>query len=327
MKAVVIEENDKAPVLTVRDIAIPEPGAHDLLIEVKCVGVNFADLYRAKSHFGATLADNHAVAGLEMAGKVVGFGDAVTGYDVGDRIMGLTTGTYAQFCLLNHKLAIKLPTSMDWKSAAATAATYMTAHDALITNGELTTGETVFIQAASSGVGIAATQIAKHFGASLIIGTSGSPEKIAKLKHLGLDVGINTKREDFVGVVNNVTDGKGADVIIENIGGDTLARDIDCAAVKCRIINVGRLGKWVGEINLDEHSRRRVKLIGVTFRTRSIEEHGEVARRAAADLIPAFESGALKPIVDRVFPLEAASEAQDYMKSGKHFGKIILEVA
>lgn len=328
MKAVLIEHlDDDRSELVVHEIEHPEPGPQEVLVRVRAAGVNFADLYRAKQHFGASDGPKHAVAGLEMAGEVAASGSEVTSLQAGDRVMGLTTGTYAEYCRIHNSLVIPVPQSMAWTDAAATAATFMTAHNALITNGEMAKGENVLIQAASSGVGIAAVQIARHLGAGLVMGTSTSPEKLERLAELGLQKGINGKTEDFAEAVLKATDGHGADVIIENIGGDTLPGDVTCAAVKCRIINVGRLGKWIGEINLDEHSKKQIKLIGVTFRTRTVEEHAAVARRAAEALLPGFESGALRPVVDRVFPLEEADAAQAYMKSGRHFGKIVLNVA
>ncbi|MGW1420029.1 zinc-binding dehydrogenase [Bradyrhizobium manausense] len=328
MKAVLIDHLDNGrSELVVGDIGRPEPGPQDLLVRVRCAGVNFADLYRAKQHFSASAGPEHAVAGLEMAGEVVATGSEVKGFTPSDRVMGLTTGTYAEYCLIHHSLVMPVPKQMSWRDAAATAATFMTAHDALITNGEMAPGEKILIQAASSGVGIAAVQIARYLGAGLVMGTSTSPAKLDRLREIGLQVGIDSKSRDFVKAVLDATDGHGADVIVENIGGETLPGDVACAAVKCRIVNVGRLGKWTAEVNLDEHSKKRIKLIGVSFRTRSVEEHADVARRAAQALLPAFETGELRPLVGRVYPLEEAAAAQDYMKSGKHFGKIVLEVA
>ena len=185
----------------------------------------------------------------------------------------------------------------------------------------------MLVQAASSGVGIAAIQIARLLGAGRVIGTSTSDAKLEKLAALGLGHGINSRSRDVAQAVLEITGGRGADVVIENIGGDTLPGDMACAAVKCRIVNVGRLGKWTAEIDLDEHSRKRIRLIGVTFRTRTVDEHGEVARRAAEALLPALSDGRIRPLVDRVFPLEQASEAQEYLKSGRHFGKVVLAVA
>lgn len=327
MKAICIVDEEAGAALSLREVDTPRPGPDELLVRVRASGVNFADLYRATKHFGADGKADMAIAGLEMAGEVVEAGAQVVGFGPGDRVMALSSSTYAEYCVVNAAHAIAVPREVSWIDAAAIPATFITAHDALITNGEMKPGETVLIQAASSGVGIAAIQLARHLGAGKIIGTSTSDEKLEKLRALGLAHGINSKKTDFVTVVNEITGGAGADVIIDNIGGDTLSGDVDAAAVKGRIINVGRLGKWVGEMDLDEHSRKRLKVIGVTFRTRSIDEHGDVASKAAVAILPALKSGAIKPLVDRVFPMEDALAAQEYMKSARHFGKIVLDIA
>ncbi len=327
MKAVCIETIDGKPELVMRDLPRPSPGPEEVLVRVRYAGVNFADLYRAPRHFGTSDIQEAPIAGLEMAGEIAEVGSAVPAMKIGMRVMGAASGSYAEYCCIHHSLLMQVPDNLSWAQAAATSAVFMTAHDALVTNGEFKPGESVLVQAASSGVGIAAVQLARLLGAGMVIGTSGSPAKLEKLASLGLQHGIDSKSQDFVEEVLKATGGRGADVVIENIGGDTLPGDVRCAAVKCRIVNVGRLGKWVGELDLDEHSRKRIKLIGVTFRTRSVEEHAEVARRAAAVLLPALEAGTLRPVVDREFPLDAASQAQDYMRSGKHFGKLVLNVA
>lgn len=326
MKAVCIENIDGLAELVVRNVDRPAPRDNELLVRVHCAGVNFADLYRAARHFGSSDATTAAIAGLEMAGEVVGIGRGVSGFSTGDKVMGMTSATYAEYCCIDHRLAMRLPQGMSWVDAAAISATFCTAHDALATNGELAAGETVLVQAASSSVGIAAIQIAKLLGAGRVIGTSTSAVKLERLAALGLEHGIDSKKIDFADAVLSQTDGHGADVIIENIGGDTLPGDIRCAAVKGRIVNVGRLGRWTGEIDLDEHSRKRIRLIGVSFRSRSVEEHAELVRKAGDFLTPAFDRGQIRPVVDRVFALDAAAQAQDYLKSGKHFGKVVLSV-
>jgi len=327
VKAICIETVNGNPELFLRDVPKPSPGPQELLVRVKCAGVNFADLYRAAKHFSSTDDTTAAIAGLEMAGEVVAVGSAVSGVVIGARVMGLAAGTYAEYCCVHHSLVMPVPEVMSWTDAAATPANFMTAHDALATNGELTPGETVLVQAASSGVGIAAIQIARLLGAGLVIGTSTSAAKLERLAALGLQHGIDSKAHDFATAVLEVTGNRGADVIIENIGGETLPGNVRCAAVKCRIVNVGRLGRWTGEIDLDEHSRKRIKLIGVSFRTRSVEEQAELVRRATEVLLPALSRSELRVVVDRTFPLNAAAEAQAYMKSKQHFGKLVLSVA
>ncbi|WP_077001719.1 NAD(P)H-quinone oxidoreductase [Variovorax sp. KK3] len=326
MKAVCIEQVDGQAELVMRELPRPVPRDGELLVRVHAAGVNFADLYRAARHFGSGGDTSAAIAGLEMAGEVVGTGDGVRGFAVGDRVMGMAAGAYAEYCCIHHRLAMPVPEGMSWTDAAATSATFCTAHDALVTNGELAEGETVLVQAASSGVGIAAIQVAKLLGAGRVIGTSTSAHKLERLAALGLEHGIDSKATDFAEAVLSLTGGHGADVVIENIGGDTLPGDIRCAAVRARIVNVGRLGRWTGELDLDEHSRKRIRLIGVSFRSRSVDEHAELVKKAGDFLLPAFAQGLLRPVVDTVFGLDDAAQAQAHMKAGKHFGKLVLRV-
>ncbi len=327
MRAICIETVGGQPELVLRDLPPPRPGPAEILVRVRCAGVNFADLYRAARHFGSAGDTSAAIAGLEMTGEVVEAGSDVQGLQPGDRVMGFATGAYAEYCCVHHAHVLKVPDALSWVQAASVAGTYVTAHDALVTNGELAPGETVLVQAASSGVGISAVQLARLLGAGLVIGTSTSPAKLDRLAALGLQLGIHSKSQDFADAVLEATGGRGADVVIDNVGGDTLPGNIRCAAVKCRIINVGRLGKWTGEVNLDEHSRKRIRHIGVTFRTRTVDEVTQVVRRAGAVVLPALQAGTIVPVVDRTWPLEAASEAQEFMRAGKHFGKLVLEVA
>lgn len=328
MKAICIEPVNGQPELFLREVPRPELGPHDLLVRVHCAGVNFADLARAARHFSSEGGPaGPAIAGLEMAGEVVAVGAQVHGFAPGARVMGLTQATYAEYCCIDYRVAMAVPDNLAWADAAAIPASFMTAHDALVTNGEMQSGEVVLIQAASSSVGIAAVQIARLLGAGQVIGTSTSNAKLERLAPLGLQHGINSKECDFAEAVLTATGGHGADVIIENIGGESLPGDVKCAAVKCRIVNVGRLGRATGEIDLEEHSRKRIRLIGVTYRTRTVDEHGEVARRAIGTLGPALSSGAIRPVVDSTFALEQASQAQDYLKSGRHFGKVLLAIS
>jgi NADPH2:quinone reductase len=327
VRAICIENIAGQPELVLRELPPPKPQPAEILVRVRCAGVNFADLYRAARHFGSAGDTSAAIAGLEMTGEVVEVGSEVRGVQPGDRVMGFATGAYAEYCCVHHAHVLKVPDSLSWVQAASVAGTFVTAHDALVSNGEMAPGESVLIHAASSGVGIAAVQLARLLGAGLVMGTSTSPPKLEKLVALGMQLGIDSKKQDFAEAVLDATQGRGVDVVIDNVGGDTLPGNIRCAAVKCRIINVGRLGKWTGEVNLDEHSKKRIRHIGVTFRTRTVDEVTEVVRRAGAVVLPALQAGTLRPVVDRTWPLEAAAEAQEFMRAGRHFGKLVLEVA
>lgn len=325
MKAVCIENVDGNAELFLRDIPSPIPGPTELLLRVGAAAVNFADLYRHTSHYGHDAEVQHAVAGLEMAGEITAMGSEVKGFKIGDRVMAMAARAYAEECLVDYRIVMRVPDKWTWEQAAATPVALMTAHDALVTNGEIGEGDNVYIEATTTSVGLAGAQIAQFKKAARVFGSSGSPKKLAEMSGYGITHPINIREEDFVEAIHKATDSHGVDVTLAQIGGETAGRLIDACAVKGRIVNVGRLGKWTGEIDLDRHSFKRARMIGVTFRTRSVEEHGEVASAAEQDLAPLL-SGDFKVKIDRTFPLAEADAAQQYMKAGQHFGKIILTV-
>jgi NADPH:quinone reductase-like Zn-dependent oxidoreductase len=221
---------------------------------------------------------------------------------------------------------VKVPDCLNWQEAAAVPVAYMTEHDALITNARLQAGESVLINAASSGVGVAAVQLAKLFGARPVIGVSGDADKLERLKPLGIDHGINYRRENFADAVLKLTDGKGVNIILDHVGASQFQDNLRCMALRGRLVSVGRLGGNNGEINLDYLALRRLQLIGVTFRTRTMDERAEIARRFTTDVLPALADGRLKPVIDKVFPLKDALAAQDYLASNALLGKVILVV-
>jgi len=338
MKAMVNVQGKEGGTLEVRDVPQPEPGPTELLIRVKATAVNRADLYQLRGTFipqtapgGPSLplkapASLLTIAGLEAVGEVAGMGKDVSGFSLGDRMMGICDGGYAEFTTIDYRLAIPVPVRLNWEEAATIPAAYMTEHNALITNGRLQTGETVLVNAASSGVGVAAIQIAKLCGAKKTIGITGTPAKIAALKALGTDLGINYRTENFADAVLAATHGNGADVIIDHVGGSFLKENLRCIAVKGRLISVGRLGGTTAELDLELVAYKRLQLIGVTFRTRTLDEKIAIARGVTAELLPALADGRLKPVIDRVFELDQAAQAQAYMESNAQIGKIVLKV-
>jgi NADPH2:quinone reductase len=326
MKAMVIVPGKEGGTLELRDLPKPEPKPGELLMRVRATALNRADLYQLKGTHPTQSRGSFTLAGLEAAGEVFAFGEKVSGFKIGDRIMATCAGGYAEYTILDYRLALPVPERLSWEEAATIPVAYMTEHDALITNARLQPGETVLVHAASSGVGLAGVQIAKLCGARLVMGTSGSQAKIAALKPLGLDLGINYRTEKFADAVLAATNGTGVDVIIDHVGGSYLPENLRCMALKGRLVSVGRLGQQTGELNLDLLALKRLHLIGVTFRTRTLEERVAIAQRVKSDLLPALAEGRLKPVIDRVFTLEQAREAQAYMASNEHGGKIVLKV-
>jgi NADPH:quinone reductase len=329
VRAIVIEPVETRTRLVLRDVPDPVPGPADLLVKVRATSLNRADLRRAATHF--TQGERNAsaaIAGLEMAGEVVGLGTAVSGFRVGDRVMAMTGAGYAELAVVDHRLVLPVPAKFDWAQAGATPTVFVTAHDALISQGALTAGQSVLIQGASTGTGIAAVQIAKAWKAGHVFGTAGTEDKLARLRDLGCDTPINYRTDDIAKTVMVGTNNRGADLVIDLVGRGAVAANVAAAAIKGKIICVGRVGGTTDEINLDEFSRKRIVMTGTTFRTRSFEERAATVRRFRDQVIPLFEAGVIAPVLDaRSFDLEQAEEAQAYMTENKHFGKIILRVA
>jgi NADPH2:quinone reductase len=327
MKAMVIIQGVEGGRLEWLDVPEPVPGPEELLIRVKATALNRADLYLLKGTYDPTqtTADG-IIAGLEAAGEVAAVGTTVSGFAIGDRVMAMCPGGFAEFALANHRLAMPVPACLSWEEAATIPVAYMTEYNALIDSATLQPGESVVINAASSGVGIAALQIAKLFGAKPVIAIAGTPAKLAVLRSLGMDLGINYHTEDFAEVVLAATGGAGADIIIDHVGGSFLQQNLLCMAVKGRLISVGRLGQTHGELDLELMARKRLKLIGVTFRTRTLEEKIAIGQGVITDLLPPLSEGVLKPVIDRIFRLEEAPQAQAYMESNVHIGKIVIRV-
>ena len=318
MRAIVLDPAQGALELT--ELPDPEPAAGEVLVRVHAAGLNRADLLaRAGSY--PTGAAEPIVAGLELAGEVAALGEGVDGVEVGARVMAQGRG-YAELACVDQRLLLPAPESFSWGEAGATPVTLLTAHDALVTNGELAPGNSVLIQAVTSGVGTMALEIARVLGAGTILGTSRSPEKLALLD--GALVGIDVGAADVLQVVEKQTGGRGIDVIVDNVGASVLAQNVSAAAIRGRIVQIGRLGGASAELELEELARKRLSLVGVTFRTRSPDERAEVARACLADLGDALAAGRLRPTVESTFPLEQASEAQDALARNEHVGKLVL---
>ncbi|MDB5570544.1 MAG: hypothetical protein JWN93_1727 [Hyphomicrobiales bacterium] len=321
MKAIVNAKGPNGPTLELRDVPDPTPGPFDLLVGVKAVGLNRAELSRPIPKPEDPAAN---VAGMEMAGEVLAVGASVQGFKPGDRVMSMTTKAYAEKALADSRIAMQVPASLSYVEAAAVPVFFSTGHDALVSNGELRAGEAVLIAGVAAGVGVAMMQIAKALGAQTVVGTSRDASKLARLKALGLDLGVQSGVDDLVAACMDATGSRGVDVIVDNVGAGMLAQLMAAAAVKARIVSVGRLGGKTDQIDLDLVALKRMKLIGVTFRTRSLDEKIEISRRVTADLGGHFESGRIKPLVDRTFAFDQALSAQETMRSNAHLGKIVL---
>jgi NADPH:quinone reductase-like Zn-dependent oxidoreductase len=325
MKAVVIVPRDgqDRPTLDYRAVADPSPQPTELLVAVRAAGINRIDLARSTAH-GSPEAGRPLIAGLEMAGEVIGVGSEVSGFNIGEKVMGMTTAAYAEMTTIDYRLAMRMPPSFSFDQAAAVSVVYPTAHDALVTNGQFTAGKSILIQGAASAVGVATLQMAKVLGAAKIIGTGRPSPKADKLIDLGLDRFLVKDADDTVAAVMCLTNGRGVDVVIDMVGGSALAANVDSTCLGGRIVNVGWMGGKRGEIDLDTLARKRLSLVGVSFRTRSLEQRAVLFSRFRHDIYPLFESGTLRPLIHATYPLSEASRAQDAMALDQHLGKIIL---
>jgi NADPH2:quinone reductase len=233
---------------------------------------------------------------------------------------------YAEYVVAHQRALMRVPDGMSWAEAAAIPNVFVTAHDAIVSNAAVKLGESVMVTAGSSGVGTAAIQIARYLGAHPVLATTRSAAKSDALRALGAHEVIDTSKPDWPETVLTATDQRGVDVIIDQVGGPMLAENIRVLAIKGRLVSVGRNAGRVGACDLDEVARKRTSIIGVTFRTRTAEEALVCSERFAADLLGAFASGALKPVLDRTFPFERIAEAHTYMLSDAQMGKIVVTI-
>ncbi len=325
MKAVVVTDQG----VQIQDVPAPKPKPNEVLIRVRACGLNRADLMVASGMAHGRAGGAGTVVGLEFAGEVVELGaeaKANTDLQPGDRVMCGGAAGWAEYAVADWGRATKIPdANVSWHQAATLSTALNTMHNAVVTAGRMQAGESVLVQGASSGVGLMAMQIAKHMGARLVIGTSTNPERRAKLADFGADMALDSKDPTWADKVLEATDQQGVDLIVDNVSGYTINDSLRAAKVLGRIVNVGRLGGFKGEFNFDLHAARRIDYIGVTFRTRSVEEIREISRAMQADLGEAVAAGKLRLPIDSVYPFEAVQDALARMKANQHFGKIVLE--
>ena len=322
MKAAIVTENG----VRVQDVPEPKPGPQQVLVRVRAAGLNRADLGVAAGHAHGSQGGPGTIIGLEFAGEVAEVGSDVPAHiKPGMRVMAKGAGGYAEYALDDHGTVCAVPASnMSWEQAATLPVALSTMHDAIMTNGALKPGQSILIQGASSGVGLMGMQIAKMMGASLVIGSSTHAGRRARLTEFGAGLTIDTSDAAWPDQVLAATGGRGVDVIVDQISTSVANGNLKCCAILGRIVNVGRLGGARGEFNFDLHAARRIQYIGVTFRTRSIEEVREINRKMVADLWPAVEAGKLALPIDKVFPLADAPAALAHMQANQHFGKVVL---
>lgn len=325
MKAIRIKEFGSADVLELADTPDPQIRPNDLLVRVYAAGVNRADLTHRTGGYGHPDFGDSLIIGLEIAGQVIGKGSSVAGFEVGDRVMGVVGGgAYAEMARIDYRMAMHVPAQLDYVHAAAIPEVFVTAHEAMMHLARLKSGDSVLIHAAAGGVGSAAVQLAYATGATIYATTEGS--KISRVEHLGADVAIDYKTQDFAGVIADKTNGRGVDVIIDFVGEPYFARNIASLAHGGRMVQVGILGGG-GKVSVElEHILyRHLQIIGTVMKSRSQPEKHDMIKRFREHWLDRFDgAGSLEPVVDSIFPLSRAADAHRRMESSENVGKIIL---
>jgi NADPH:quinone reductase len=320
MKAYWIAPGTSGTTVELRDIPAPEPKPGELLVRVRASSLNRGELLGGKPGAAAK------PGGGECAGEVVKTGEGVTGFAAGDRVMGRCAGGFAEHSVMDAREAMKVPAGLGWEEAAATPLVFLVVYDMLVAQGRLAAGQWLLVTGVSSGVGVAALQTAKALGAR-VIGTSGSADKLARLEKLGLDVSIKTRAADFHDAVMKATDGKGVNLVVNNVGGTVFAECVKSLAFEGRLAIVGHMDRThSATLDLEALHGKRLTVFGVSNRFRTAGQRAETVRGFVKDVLPLLADGRLKPVVDKVFPFAELSAAIAFMESDAQVGKIVVKV-
>jgi putative PIG3 family NAD(P)H quinone oxidoreductase len=325
MQAVVLEEYGTVEVLRIRSVPRPVPKSTEVLIKVAATALNRADLLQRRGLYPGPKAE-YEIPGLEFSGTIESVGTNANLYQKGTEVMGIVSGGgYAEYLTVEERQVIPVPSNIQLVEAAAIPEVWITAFDALIDKGVLRSGQRCLIHAGGSGVGTAGIQIAKEVGAEVAI--TASSLKLDTCIRLGADLVIDYHTEDFVEEIKNWTENKGVDVILDVIGGDYLEKNITCTSNKGTIVQVGALGAMKTEINLSALLQKRLTLVGTVLRSRSTEEKITLAELFISQMIPKFEKGIFKPVIDSRYSFSEIALAHTYMESNKNIGKILIELS
>ncbi len=308
----------------IAEVAKPSPKGAQVLVRVRACGLNRADLGMTKGHAHGAAGGVGTVLGMEWAGEIAEVGPDAKGVKAGDKVMGSGAAAFADYTLADHGRLFRTPSNMNFEEAATLPVALATMHNAVVTNGGLQAGQSVLIQGASSGVGLMAMQIAKLKGAKIVIGSSTDATRRSRLKEFGADLAIDSSDPGWVDQVLKATGGEGVDLIVDQISGQVANQNLAATRIKGRIVNVGRLGGSHADFNFDLHAARRIHYIGVTFRTRSIEEIREIFNEVRKDIWPAVEQRKLQLPIDKVFSFDDIGKAFAHMEANRHLGKIVV---
>ena len=323
MTAIEITEPGPPEVLRPATRPTPRPGPGEVLVRVAAAGVNRADVMQREGRYPPPPGASD-IPGLELSGTVVAAGDGVTDVAVGDDVCAIVTGGgYAEYCLVPAPQCLPIPASVSLRDAAALPEAYMTVWTNVFERGRLAAGETFLVHGGSSGIGTAAIQLAKLFGAR-VFATAGSAEKCQACVELGADVAINYREQDFVEAVREATNGRGADVILDMVGGAYLQRNVGSLAVEGRLVIIALMEGTKAEANLASLMSRRLTITGSTLRARSVHQKAAIAAQLRAKVWVRMTAGELRPVIHATYPLADAAEAHRVMQSSTHIGKLLL---
>ncbi len=326
MLAIEISKPGGPDVLVPVDRPKPEMAPGEVLIKVEAAGVNRPDVMQRMGHYPPPPGASD-IPGLEVAGVIVKIAHGVSEWRMGDRVCALVAGGgYAELCVVPAPQCLPVPRGMDFVHAAAIPETFFTVWTNVFERGHLKAGESILIHGGSSGIGTTAIQLAHAFGAR-VFATAGSAAKCAACERLGAERAFNYRESDFVAAVNEATSGRGVDLILDMVGGDYVARNIEALATDGRLVQIGLLGGYRAQVNLIALMQRRVTLTGSTLRARSVAEKGIIAAALRQRVWPLLESGAVAPVIHATFPLRSAAEAHRVMDSSEHIGKLVLVVS
>jgi NADPH:quinone reductase len=319
---------DFGPVENLEIRTIPDPPAPtgtQVLVRVKAAGLNRADLLQRRGLYHPPPGYPERIPGMEFAGEVAGFGPDVINFKTDERVFGITAGgAQAEFLLTESSLLTKIPDNVGYAEAGAVPEAFITAHDAAFTQGLLQPGETLLVHAVGSGVGLAALQLAKAYGAK-VVGTSRTADKLERCKEFGLDVGIITSGESsFADQIKEQTDG-GADVVLDLVGGRYLEGNLKILNQKGRLILVGTTAGAKAELSYGPVMFKRARILGTVLRSRSVEEKALATAVFESFVVPLLKSGAVRANIDKIFPAESIADAHHYLESNASFGKVVIE--
>lgn len=325
MSCVEIEKPGGPEVLKPATRPTPQPGPGEVLIRVAAAGVNRPDVLQRKGLYNPPPGTTD-LPGLEVAGTVAAVGPKVARWREGDQVCALVAGGgYAQFCPAPEAQCMAVPAGLPLEQAACLPETVMTVWTNVFERGRLAAGETFLVHGGTSGIGTTAIQMAKARGAT-VFATAGGPDKAKACRDLGADLAIDYRAEDFAAKVKEATGGRGADVILDMVGGDYFARNIDCLAVEGRLVYIAFLRGGKVALDIEPVMRKRLTITGSTLRPRSVAEKGAIARAVEAEIWPHVAAGRIKPVIHARFPLAAAAQAHALMETNAHIGKIVLTV-